>query len=79
MEIAFKDINGIFVDFKPSTSFILNAKKHAPPSSESCLYLTDLCFTAEERKKGRISFTRHWQSRCLQVSDCKQTLWKQQL
>jgi len=40
IETAFK-----VVGFMPSVTSLLNATKQAPPSPESWLHLTDLCFT----------------------------------
>lgn len=42
---AFKEIHAVLVEFKPLASLLLNATKYAPPSLESCLFLTNLFFT----------------------------------
>ena len=57
METAFTGINGGIIDFKCPTSFPLNATKHALPSLESCLNLTDLRFTASDNAQLSITYT----------------------
>lgn len=52
IEIAFKDMKADVVELKPSAFLLLNATKYA--SLESCLHLTDLCFTASLNEQSTI-------------------------